>query len=462
MQEWATQETTGSHFGDTRLNARFAKVVDTLSLQPNESIAYTNESWADTYGAYRFLENDKVTADAILAGHRQSSIERIKQHSVVLIPQDTTFLNMSTDKASKHFGTLRSKESDLPLLHLSIAITPQQVNLGVIDMTLWQRDNNDAMDKKHPDCLPIEEKESYRWIQHYQKACDIQHECQDTIVVSIADREGDIHEWFQYAEERPDNEQAAFLVRAKQNRSLLIEGKEESVLLWDYLSHQQVAKRLLIDVPERKERPARVAAVSLRFAEIEPQGRRPHLYPVRLCAIYAKEKNPPTGEKGIEWMFITNLNITTASQAETMVHWYSSRWTIEVFNHIIKSGCQVEANRFRTDQRRENCIAIYLIIAWRIHTITMKARQDKDEPCTVIFSDEEWTVVWSVFMRKSLPEKPPTVHELTIMLATLGGFLGRKCDGEPGVKSIWRGYSKLLNYIEAINVFGLNKNVYKT
>ena len=156
-----------------------------------------------------------------------------------------------------------------------------------------------------------------------------------------------------------------------------------------------------------------------------------------MYAVYAKEKHPPTGEDSIEWMLLTSLPVESEEAAQAVIGWYCARWEIEIYFLVLKQGCQTEELRLETDARLLNCISVYMIIAWRIHVITMHNRERPNIRCDLLFSEREWK---TIYLMQKPPKKPPTLREITQLLAQLGGFLARKRDGEPGVKNIWRGY----------------------
>ncbi len=207
MEDWVETETAGQNMGDERLNKRMAKLPQSLCRDPSLSIPCANITWAETFPAYRFFHNQKVTFDSIMSGHKADTLKRIQAEPVVLIPQDATFLNFATDGKSKEMGTLRTRNSNLQLLHTSIAISPSRLNLGIVDGSMWKRE--EASTGHSRTSKKIDEKESHRWLLHYQNACSIQAQSPETTVVSIADREGDIHEWFQYAETVPVERRAS-------------------------------------------------------------------------------------------------------------------------------------------------------------------------------------------------------------------------------------------------------------
>lgn len=451
MSDWIEQELHEQQMGDARLNKRLGKLMDNLCRDASLSIPCANTCWAETVGAYRFFDNDKVSFDSILSGHKAATLKRIQAEPVVLIPQDTTFLNFGTDDKSKDMGTLRTKKSNQQLLHTSISITPSRVNLGLVHGSLWQRDESST--GKSCATKPIEEKESHRWIQHYQYACDLQAQSPDTCIVSIADREGDIHEWFQYAESIPVDSRASYIIRAKANRSLEVD--DERVPLWDYMNVLGSLGSYTVDIPKRNGELERQATVQVFASEIHLIGKGQQRKPLFLHAVYLKEADPPTGTKGVEWMLLTDLPVENYEQARVIIGYYQCRWEIETYFRVLKGGCDVQKTRLRTEARMFNCIAVYMIIAWRLHSITMLTRRLPEVSCTQAFSGREWQVLWRIRKKEPLPETPPSLYEMTRILAGLGGFLGRKSDGEPGVKTIWQGYDKLLHYIEAADALGV-------
>ncbi len=452
MNSWLDNEFAGQNMGDARLNKRVKHLVETLSIDPLESIPNATHYWEETIAAYRFFDNPKSTFDSIMSGHQAATLKRIQCERVVLIPQDTTFLNFATDDKSKSMGTLRTKNTDQQLLHTSIAITPNRVNLGIIDGSMWQREEKST--GRSRDAKNIAEKESARWINHYQKACDIQAQSPDTTIVSIADREGDIHEWFQYAENTPEQSRAAYIIRAKANRTLLLDD-DEKILLWDYMQSRKSLGNYSINVPKRNGEPGRDAKVAIYASEVTLAGKGKKRKPLSLHVVLVKEKNPPKNKKGLEWLLLTDIPVSNYLEARIIIEWYRCRWEIETYFRVIKGSCDIEKIRLRSENKKLNCIAVYMIVSWRLHHITMLTRRFPDVPCTDGFSDREWKVLWTIRQKTEPPKTPPSLREVTRMLAGLGGFLCRKGDGEPGVKTVWRGYKKLLHYIEAADAFGV-------
>src|SRR5262249_9310018 len=257
---WVANEVVGCRLKDQRLKPRLERILERLGTKPTASIPAAWQSWGETQATYRFLSNERVEAEEILEGHRQATIKRIAEEPVVLIVQDTTFLEYIKDLVGKGVGTLRETSRDEHLLHPSVAFTPARVNLGVLHHQFWQRPEEPVGHLRAQ--RPIEEKESYRWLVGYAVACGVQRRCPETLVVSVADREGDIHEWFLDAAERTQKEQGVFVIRAKCNRRVAAQPCD--TYLWEALSAAPVLGQTSVEVSEQVGRTARQAHLTVR------------------------------------------------------------------------------------------------------------------------------------------------------------------------------------------------------
>ena len=112
----------------------------------------------------------------------------------------------------------------------------------------------------------------------------------------------------------------------------------------------------------------------------------------------------------------------------------------------------IQALRLETDRRLLNGIALYLIVSWRLHTMTMMSRELPELPCSVLFTEKEWRTIFVMKKKTKPPKKPPILYEIVRLLAQIGGFLARKGDGEPGVKTLWTGFQRLEGYLEALDI----------
>lgn len=450
MQDWVSKEIKHCQMADKRLVKRLGSLLETRGSDPEKSIPLASEKWSEIVGAYRFIGNRRVTLESILSGHRQATIERIQSERVALIPQDTTFFNFAKQKDNDGFGTIKKHESDKQLLHVSSAYTPARVNLGVISATLWKRPEGEEVKAKRT--ASIEEKESIRWLNHYRQACDIQNQCPETTVVSVADREGDIHEWYELADSLPHEKQAAYIIRAKSNRRIELDNGKFAKI-WDYVPRTKKLGDYQLYIPSKGGQKARTATLNVYAKATTIVGRESdRRTPVEVYVVFAKESNPPKGIKGIEWVLVTNIAVESFDEAMTIIQWYRARREIEIFFRVLKGGCNINALRLTTVERIENCIAVYLIVSWHIQNVTMMARSMPELPCTKVFSEKEWKCIMMMREKKRHEGPPPSVYVATRALAMIGGFMGRKGDGEPGVKTIWTGFQRLYDFIESMEL----------
>jgi hypothetical protein len=355
-------------------------------------------------------------------------------------------------------GTVKIKVHEEYLLHPTVAFTPARVNLGVVGMKVWQRPEQPVA--KQRKSKPIAEKESYRWLEGYQCACAVKQACPATLVVNMADREGDIQEWLVDVLRREPGQRAECIIRAKENRRLAPGAAQR--YLWAEMQQTGALGTLTIDLarqPDRPPRPITLAGTAKPvtfYGARRPGGKRP---PVTVSAVYAQESSPPQGEAPVEWLLLTTLPVTDFLRACTVVHWYRCRWEIEVFFRVLKQGCQIEQLRVQTDQRLLNALAMYLIVAWRIHTITMAGRAYPEVSCEVVFEPREWHMLYTMQHHCPPPPTPPPLREMVRSLAQLGSFLARKGDGEPGLKTIWQGYQRLHDFIYAVDTYRIVKGL---
>lgn len=441
--QWAAEEFAHVELNDGRLNWRCQELASVLAQQPDVPINQACEDWADTKAAYRFFDNNKVTPERILAPPQQRTVARISQHPLVLAVQDTTFFNYTHHPHSEGLGEIGNKKQKQRGfgMHCTLALTPTGLPLGLLTQAFFTRAEDEPSHQPNElQKLPIEEKESYRWLQAFEQTIALAPPGVD--VVTVCDREADIDEMFSLAQEK----EAHLLVRAATDRALV---DNEARKLWSKVERQNSAGSLLVRIPANQKRAARAATVSVRFTQVtlkppwRPQQKK--LPVVTLNAILVREDNPPAGvDEPIAWLLLTNTSVAAFADALQVVQWYCSRWQIEIYHKVIKSGCKVADCRLKTVDRLQNDIALMNVIAWRLLWLTYINRTDPNLPCTAILTTTEWE---SLYMRihktTQLPHSIPTVRQAVRWIAQLGGFLGRKGDGEPGVVVIWRGWQRL-------------------
>jgi hypothetical protein len=256
----------------------------------------------------------------------------------------------------------------------------------------------------------------------------------------LGDCEADIFELFELALRDPHGPR--LLVRAFQNRALI----GEQGHLWEALSQTEVRGVQPVAVPRKGQRPARVAHMAVRFARVrlQPPGDKRQLKGLSVWAILTQEEDAPEGVEPLEWMLLSTLEVGSFEQAVEKIAWYTQRWGIEVYHRVLKSGCKIEERQLGAADRIEACLAVDMIVGWRIFHLAKLGRETPDVPCTVYFEEAQWKALLAYVTRNPIPPpQPPSLREALRMTAGLGGFLGRKCDKEPGTKSLWIGLQRL-------------------
>ena len=283
------------------------------------------------------------------------------------------------------------------------------------------------------------EKESQKWLDSEQGTLELLEEVPK--VVTIADREADIYDFFA----QPREEGQEFIIRAVQNRRVDSGTKK----LNQVLQEQEPTATIELQIGRRNGEVPRTATLDIcyREVEIQPPKNRPkseNLQPIRLFALLAHEVSPPKGVKPVKWLLLTTLPVTTLEEALLYLKWYSWRWLIERYHYVLKSGCAIEKLQLRTAERLARAFAVYSIIAWRLLWLTYEVRVEPNQPCTVILENYEWHASYCFTNKVNTPlQTPPTLEQAVRWIAKLGGFLNRKHDGYPGVKVLWRGMTRL-------------------
>lgn len=424
--------------GDSRLTKRLIRLADDLSSNPTASIPIACGGWGETKAAYRLLDNEALDWRAMLEAHRPPTIGRMVGLERVLCLQDTTELDFTSPPGIVGLGRLSYERQHGMYLHPTLAVSESGVALGVLDAWMWARKPKSEAD------VP----ESLRWIEGYERVAELAAQVPSTRLVYVADREGDIRALLDRAAAL--GHPADYLVRARHDRVLAEGGK-----LRAQAESQSALGEVEFALPPAPGRKGRTVVQSLRMARVTLA--RCGSKTCEVTVILAREESPPAGEKPIAWLLLTNEAVETLDEACLRIAWYRRRWLVEIFFRILKSGCRVEALQLATVERLERALVVYLIIAWRILHLVTLGRDCPQLPCEVVFAPEEWQAAWLVAKRQPPPETPPTLGEMTRMVAGFGGFPGRKGDGHPGPKALWEGILKLMAYVEA---FQAARNVY--
>ena len=369
MQSWAKEELKNVNLPDKRLNKRLIKIVENLSKQPHASVPQANGDWANTKATYNFWQSSRFECEDIIDAHQKQTAVRASQEEIILAIQDTSDFNFTHHQAKtwdKGFGMTCSQKYVRGLkVHSIMASSTQGVPLGILDQQIWTRKpQTKKQKKKKKTSSSILNKESKRWLTGLVTTESAIPET--TTVVTVTDREGDIYELF--ALEREPNSE--LLIRAKHNRRI----NHELKLLKEAIVQTPSTGQLTISVPRKDDKPSRNASLTIRYANFTfptPSNRlkTARSNKINLNVISAREENPPTGSKPINWLLLTTLEVKNFEQAIRCIRWYTYCWLIERYDYVLKSGCRVEDLQLSTAERIKKakrdlyycCLAITLV-----------------------------------------------------------------------------------------------------
>jgi hypothetical protein len=444
---WVRQEFAGLKLPDRRLMRRAQILMTQFGEQPTASIPQACGRWSDIKAAYRFFDNEVIEPSALLAPHTAATVARMQEQAVVLAIQDTTTLNYSTHSETEGLGPI-SNNPDKTLgmfVHTTLALSITGQPLGILAVAMQVRKARDfgrSRDSQRRNHQALAQKESQRWLDSLSVCQQTAPACAGTVLVNIADREGDIYELFAQALHRTESPPVHLLVRVQHNRQVAAAER----LLWPHLASQPLAGRMEVKVPRRSGQAGRVSPLEIRFQEVTvlapllKEG-QPAL---KLWAVEARESFPVQGRTPILWRLLTTLPVHTLEQAGERVRWYAQRWQIEVFHKVLKSGCQIEQRQLETLARLKRVLMMDLIVAWRVLLLSKVARAIPEDSAGQWLSESEWKVLWChMHPGQRPPRHAPGLRQAVRWIGQLGGFIGRKSDGEPGPVVLWRGLQRL-------------------
>lgn len=468
--EWARQEFGTVDLGDKRLRDRLIKIVEDRWKRPNGSYLEAAEGdRAAAKGYYYFVDSPRaeLTPEAILATHRERTIERMMSQRMVLVVQDTTDLNFATRHHTEGLATIGTNQTGAKSLglhlHSSLVLTPDGLPLGVLRSICYAPEKKGKSGKKSAG-RPIEEKKSFRWLEGHRDCVEIAKKMPETRLLTVMDREGDIFELFVDAE--PARKRVGVLARAKSDRKL--QGKDHK--LFEELEKSKNISRVEVVIPRQRYKkakgttkpgqtgvPAREATLAISFQEVCIESSRSDLRrkgSITLWGVYAREQKPPAGAKRIEWKLLTTEKVETAEDAARIVELYTRRWRIEEWHRVLKQGCKVQEHQNQTAERLKRAIVLDAVISWRIQLMTLLGREVPELPAEVFFDEWETKLLEAMEAEKGKKgRKPPfTLGDAIILVAKQGGYLGRRSDPPPGAETMWKGLIAFYNRVEGYRI----------
>lgn len=455
-ETWFDRELFACKFKDVRLGKRFQALLKQLSNSIGESIPLACQDWANTKAAYRFFSNDRVSEKEILEGHFQATSARFSAtEGPILILQDTTEFSYQREKPDL-IGSIGlvptggKNKAGRPvlhticglLMHASLAVTIEGLPLGLVAVKFWTRKKfkgcNALKKKLNPTRLPIEEKESFRWLENLKQSIQLLNDPERCI--HVGDRESDIYELFCLAQQ----EKTHFVVRTCVDR---LAGEGAHTIAKE-MAETDVKGFHSLQVRNKngEESNANLEIKYHRIKVLPPIGKKKKYPELWLTVIHAKEKIEPKDREKINWKLITDLPVNSLGEATEKLQWYAMRWKIETFHKILKSGCKAESSKLRAAERLVNLISIFCVLSWRIFWMTMMNRLSPSAPPHIALTKNEISLLDCLVGEKEThPSQETTLSHYLNKISKLGGYLARASDPPPGNIVMWRGMSRLVD-----------------
>jgi hypothetical protein len=434
---WAENSFADVALGDRRRTRRLVEAAAKIAAFPEKSFPQIMD-WNELRGFYRLCDQETATLPAIQGPHWQQTRQAMGQHRLVLMLHDTTEMDFTEHPSLQGAGPIGDGQGKGFLQHNSLAVLPRPRQVLGLAYQQW-RIRAEAPSGESSSQRKKRERESALWLDGISAAGRPPEGC---CWVDVGDRGSDIYEAMLAARSVEHH----FLFRVTQNRQVWITAEQDrQALLKDFACTLPSQGSDQVNIPSRGGRPARTATVALAAAPVwvpapSATPKRWSQPVVAAWVIRIWEADPPPGVEPLEWILLCSLPTATLEELKERRDWYSCRWMVEVFHDIEKNGCSEEDRRFETAGRMEACLAILSVTAVRIFQLRTALEAKPNEPAQQVASAAEIQVV-----RRFLKHQGSrfTVTEFVRGVARLGGFLGRKSDGNPGVRTLWRGYQRL-------------------
>jgi len=448
VTEWAQLNFAGCELGDKRRTARLVQVAEEIASHPSASLPNQIERWGDLKAAYRLFDREEVTFEAIARPHWELTKQRAQGRTLII--GDTTELDFGGRRSIAGLGPTGNGSGQGFLLHnaLMVAAESEEI-LGIAGQTIHYRKKKSPRKKRLNASQRLKQKrESEVWGTVVDQ---VGKPPAGASYVHVFDRGGDNFEVYCHLLQQ----QSAWVIRAsKLSRYVLAGAAEEQMQLTDYLPQLQKLGEYTLSLRARPGQPARDATIEVRVGQIKippprhvsPWVRQLKQPPIAMNVLEVVEVDPPPGVEPIRWILFTSLSVLTFEEAWLSIGYYELRWLVEEYHKALKTGCRAESPQLKTAGRLEAFVGLTSVVAVRLLQLKSLARTNPEVPAQRVVP-----AVW-LKMLKLARKNLHRVHDLTVgqfyrEVAKLGGFLGRKSDGEPGWITIWRGWEKLNMYV---------------
>ena len=436
IRQWAELNFRAASLGDPRRTQRLVLSATRIAARPGCTFPQVFD-WNQLRAFYNLCDQESVHLASVQQPHWQRTRQAMRQQPLVLILHDTTELDFTTHTSLKGAGPIGDGGGSGFLQHNSLAVLPRPRQVLGLAYQQWQVRQPAPARERSPG-RKRRDRESQLWAKGIAAPGAAPEGC---CWVDVGDRGSDIYEAMVAARDQGHH----FLFRLTQNRQVFAAAEQEELVgLRDYARSLPSRGQDVVEIPGRGGRAGRTATVRLAGApvwvpaptETPDRWRQPI---VGAWVIRVWEADAPAGAQPLEWQLLCSLPTTTLAELKERRDWYGCRWLIEVYHDVAKNGCAEEGRRFETAGRMEACLALLSVVAVRVLQLRLAAENQPEAPAEQVATAEEIELV----RRLTKQRGRVTVRGFVHGVAKLGGFLGRKGDGNPGVRTLWRGYQRL-------------------
>lgn len=450
-ERWAEEQFSGCQLGDQRRTERLVKVATQVALKPDASTPQQTEVWSDCKAAYRLFGTPEVTFEAVIAPHCAQS--RNVAPGVWLVINDTTEINFGRLRDIEGIGRVGSNQGRGFYLHSALIVSAEREEIvGLGSQDLFTRPL-----KKVPRVSSHQRKQRKRETDVWGRVIDrVGPAPQGARFVHVCDRGADNFEVYCHLL----LQQSGWVIRASQLKRKVCDGQKRLVPLQSVLNQQPCLGSYRLEICSQGEQPARTGLLEMRCAQIVMPRPTTGVSPfVKSCGIVeipmgvveVREVDAPKGVQPLHWVLLTDEAVWTFEDAWRIVEWYEKRPLVEEFHKCLKTGCSVEQRQYRNADNAAPVVGLLSVLSVRLLQLKLLARDEPERPANEVVP-KRWLEALPSILKNHAPIK--TVRDFIRRLAGLGGFLGRKGDGEPGWQTIWRGLQTLLLCIRGADALG--------
>lgn len=436
---WVKENFMGASFNDARLNKRLCKIATEMATNPEGSIPEQMREWKDVKGCYEFLKNKKITHKRIQTPHRKRTInlaKESKKHAVLFI-QDTSELDYSDQIEAEGLGQIGNEYGKGIMMHSCLAVKdePNCKILGLAHQIVWERKEKSLRRKFQIGEQLRKEKESVVWSQTLRAIGRPEEKC---TWVTISDRGSDSYDYF--CDLKVMNWEG--VIRANHDRAIEIKGEKRRLKEWVRSLEAQGSQELEIRMKgETKKREIKIKIAWDQVKILPPEDFEDKEIKITVIRGW--------NEEGIEWILYSTIEVSHLEEAIEKLKWYAIRWTIEDYHKCLKTGCGIEKRQLQTSKGLEALVGVLGIVAILLLHLRSLARESSKEKVDQFIPETALKIICKKF---KLNIKELTIQEFWRSVARMGGFLNRKSDGDPGWQTLWKGWLRLLEMMEAIEL----------